>query len=427
MRIIASLLFALCLGGFPPAAHGLEMAWELLPGRARDIGVGADGSVWIIGSASGDGDVFRWNGSGWTAIGGSGVLIAVGPNGEPWVVNSNSDLFHRVNGQWVLVTTSGSVTGVGVGADGTVLATGGNFDTWGNYDRPLFRYTPGGGFTPLYGAGIVIEPDGAEWWLLDTGGNISRWAGASGYLRIEGHAKDISRGPNGTIWIVGNNGGFYRWNGTQFEAATTGQGSKISVAPDGTPWVVGSGKIYRGHPLFLSTQSASAIEGGTLNFQVTLSYPSDRPASVAYQVLQPDNSVAASGTLQFTPGQTNRTVSVATPDDSVFHDPRTYQLQLSNPSGTDLLQTTAQGTVTDNDAEAPVLSALWASDGGFEVLCPSRPGFRYQLQRRAAFAQEASWAAVLTLPGNGNSLRLTDPIHPAIQGFYRVVVSFESP
>ena len=97
MRIITPLLTALILGCLSPMARGVELFWELLPGRAQDIGVGADGSVWIVGSGSDDGDVFRWNGTNWTPIGGSGVLIAVGANGDPWVVNSNSDLFHRVN------------------------------------------------------------------------------------------------------------------------------------------------------------------------------------------------------------------------------------------------------------------------------------------------------------------------------------------
>ena len=154
MKLRTTFRTALLLAALTPAARAIEMYWEPLPGRAKDIAVGADGSVWIVGSGVTNGDVYKWNGSSWVLIGGSGVLIAVGPQGDPWVVNFASDLYHRTNNQWNLVTQSGSATGVGVGADGTVLITGGSSCFCGPVsDQRLFRYQAGTSFTELPGGG----------------------------------------------------------------------------------------------------------------------------------------------------------------------------------------------------------------------------------------------------------------------------------
>lgn len=66
------------------------------PGRGRDIGIGADGSVWIIGTdtpAPGNGGVYRWTGSSWRRVEGHGVAIAVAPDGKPWVVRANGEIW----------------------------------------------------------------------------------------------------------------------------------------------------------------------------------------------------------------------------------------------------------------------------------------------------------------------------------------------
>ena len=71
--------------------------WIKLPGKARDIGIGADGSVWIIGTnpvgVDQDFGVFRWTGSDWIGVDGGGRNIAVGPNGSPWLVNSRRAIY----------------------------------------------------------------------------------------------------------------------------------------------------------------------------------------------------------------------------------------------------------------------------------------------------------------------------------------------
>jgi Peptidase family C25/Tectonin domain len=73
-------------------------AWLKLPGLASDIGLGADGTAWIIGTnrvgEHNDYGVFVWTGTSWKPVDGGGVQIAVGPNGTPWVVNSKNEIFY---------------------------------------------------------------------------------------------------------------------------------------------------------------------------------------------------------------------------------------------------------------------------------------------------------------------------------------------
>jgi hypothetical protein len=65
----------------------------------KDIGVGADGSVWLIGTnpvgAGSDFGVYKWNGTNWDGVDGGRVRIAVGPGGLAWLVNSVGQIFLR--------------------------------------------------------------------------------------------------------------------------------------------------------------------------------------------------------------------------------------------------------------------------------------------------------------------------------------------
>jgi hypothetical protein len=67
------------------------------PGKASDIGVGANGSVWIIGTtpAFGGYGVHRLRNNAWEQIDGAGTNIAVNPYGMPWVTNSATDIYKR--------------------------------------------------------------------------------------------------------------------------------------------------------------------------------------------------------------------------------------------------------------------------------------------------------------------------------------------
>jgi len=54
-------------------------SWQRMPGLAKDIGCGADGSVWVIGTdgTGGGYGIYHWNGANWTRVDGGAVGISV--------------------------------------------------------------------------------------------------------------------------------------------------------------------------------------------------------------------------------------------------------------------------------------------------------------------------------------------------------------
>jgi hypothetical protein len=66
-------------------------AWQRLPGAATDIAVASDGTVWVIGTnrvdASGNG-IYKWTGSAWASISGSGCFIAIGGRSDAPIVTT---------------------------------------------------------------------------------------------------------------------------------------------------------------------------------------------------------------------------------------------------------------------------------------------------------------------------------------------------
>ncbi len=75
--------------------NGLGLPWKQMPGKATDIGIGANGSVFITSnetvSNTGGYSIKKWNGYTWNTLNGiAGVNISVAPNGTPyWVDKSN--------------------------------------------------------------------------------------------------------------------------------------------------------------------------------------------------------------------------------------------------------------------------------------------------------------------------------------------------
>ena len=98
-------------------------AWQVIPGNSRDIGVGADGTVWGVGT---DGRVYR-HGPGapgdWQDMEGiETARIDVDPHGVAWTVQDNGRI-------WRSDGTPGG--GIPVpGAEGQDIGVGGDGSVW---------------------------------------------------------------------------------------------------------------------------------------------------------------------------------------------------------------------------------------------------------------------------------------------------------
>ena len=115
----------------------------------------------------------------------------------------------------------------------------------------------------------------------------------------------------------------------------------------------------------LSIADASATEGQALSFAVTLSRAASSTVTVSYRTSNgtarsSSDYTSASGTLSFAAGETSKTISVRTTDDTLYESSETFTVRLSSASGATISDDSATGTVNDNDA-SPRLSIADAS------------------------------------------------------------------
>lgn len=97
--------------------------WNRVPGVARDIGIGANGAVWVIGAQATQGgfEIFRWNNGNWQKVPGGGVRIDVDIQGNAWVVSDGGDVFRHTGSNWAGVPGV-KARDIGIGGDGSVFA-----------------------------------------------------------------------------------------------------------------------------------------------------------------------------------------------------------------------------------------------------------------------------------------------------------------
>ena len=105
-------------------------------------------------------------------------------------------------------------------------------------------------------------------------------------------------------------------------------------------------------PWAVSVSDASAAEGDSVVFTVSLSATSSQQVTVDYATSDGtatagEDYTATSGTLTFQAGETTKTISVPITDDTEDDGGETFTLTLSNASGADLGDAEATGTIRD--------------------------------------------------------------------------------
>jgi len=96
-------------------------SFKPMPGRARDIAVGADGSVYAVGwnkYKRGFG-LWKYFGEVWNRQSGYGHRIAVDNNGQPWVVTKIGRVFRKTPAGWKLI--KGKLNDIAVGPEGSIV------------------------------------------------------------------------------------------------------------------------------------------------------------------------------------------------------------------------------------------------------------------------------------------------------------------
>ena len=126
----------------------------------------------------------------------------------------------------------------------------------------------------------------------------------------------------------------------------------------------------------LSINNISHAEGNTgttsFTFTVTLSYTATQTVTVAYATSDgtataPSDYTSTSGTLTFSPGITTQTVPVVVKGDTTFEADETFTVTLSSPTNATLSNSSAVGTILNDDPYQPFMVTIPTDDGTGKV------------------------------------------------------------
>ena len=217
--------------------------WTAEPGSANDVGSGG-GQTYVVGTTSTDGGFNVWHfvNGGWSALPGGLVDIAVGPDGNPWGVNSSQEIWHWTGSSWTQLP--GSAYDVAVGPGGHVFVVGTTATTGGctiwEWNGSGWASFPGGAIKVA--AGTNDNP-----WVINNNDSIWSWNGK--WNQEPGSAQDIAA-TTGSVWVIGNLAigdgfGIYYFTGTNW-GQVDGDGVTIAVNSAKLPWVTnGSLQIWQ--------------------------------------------------------------------------------------------------------------------------------------------------------------------------------------
>jgi len=239
--------------------------WVHIKGGAKDIGSGANGKTWVIGTRS---DIYRWDGK-WTKIAGGAERIDVGPSGHGWVVNRSKQIFYHDGRNWQRMP--GAANDIGVGANGKVWVIGTNKEGGG---FGIYRWDIGK-WTKIKGSAERIDVDPAgNAWVVNKKHEIFSYTGKN-WKKMPGLAKDVGIGGDGTVVVIGTDDSPYVWSGSNWKKMI-GKARQVTVDRAGNPWVVNAkGNIYAWDKAAKQVQTGSTVApiknllaNGTFLFQM---------------------------------------------------------------------------------------------------------------------------------------------------------------
>ncbi len=352
-------------------------AWEALSSGVTadllDVWAPARDHAFAVGTG---GTLLEWDGTDWSAVGTGVTADVVGihgwASGEAVAVSNVGDLLRYDGSSWAVEDISGEVTEPtdvwGPSQDFLVVTSADGFvATWDGSVWSSVPVDPGTVLTCVNGrgpndvfvageGGAVFHWDGSAWSDISPSGITADFTGvhttadlafftdASGELAVYGYG----------TW-----GTPVRYLGSGGLAAIHGWGDWVWLAG-------GSGAILRRGTSSIGVFPASAEEGETATFLIRSDDPVDTSTdekivdyeTVAITATEGTDYTAASGTATIG-GGTNHTkswttVEVPTLDDSTDEPAEMFRLELSNPVDGALLESSAVGTITDDDPPAEV-------------------------------------------------------------------------
>jgi hypothetical protein len=229
LPVLIALLIILC--GLSRALAGGCDAQEA-------VAVGANGQLWVLGTykvgGKGDFQPFVWNGKDWGTADRGLVNLAVLPDGAPIGINSQAEIWQRSHGVWTRLP--GAAKRIAVGANGQLWMLGTNHVGPNDY-QPY--YWDGEEWVGIDGAlaDVAVLPNGA---LVGVNSQGQIWQRINNaWVSMPDAAMKIAVGANGRIWILGRNHVGpndyqpYYWDGQKW-VGVDGALIAIAVSPNGS-------------------------------------------------------------------------------------------------------------------------------------------------------------------------------------------------
>jgi hypothetical protein len=183
--------------------------WQDVPGRASDLSIGADGSLWGLAAPdqkmSGGYPLLRWKGNDWERFQGAAIRLTVDPKGMPWVVNDTHQAFRLEQGAYWM-DLPGLCTELSVGADGTVWALGRGKDgspvpivNWDGKKWIALEPPPKPAAAPASGVTVsgVTPPPRAE----RAGPPVTYCRSENTWRKLSGRVQEITIERDGSAWV----------------------------------------------------------------------------------------------------------------------------------------------------------------------------------------------------------------------------------
>ena len=272
-----------------PALFTRLLSWKRVNGQAESLSVGADATVMSIDSTQ---NAWRWKGKeGWTPLPGKFKRIAAGKAGTAWGVDSENRVLRYAAGQWFDSGVRAAEVAVGPQGDVWVITsegTLGRYDVrskiWSDVESPghRARFIAVGNTA---NSGKVEEP-----WIIDANGFVSRrivdrWVTYPGI-----RATSIAVGPEGTVYATTATLELFWFDLKAREwKPATGAARSVAVGPGGTPWMVGQRSELYVSTAFLAQPEAAQPGGTKIPMQsppaiITIAPPA---ASILPQLIKP--------------------------------------------------------------------------------------------------------------------------------------------
>ena len=218
----------------------ISIDWKKISGAATDIAVGSNGDVWVINSKSQlkyrDLKKNKWSAAQTTKS--DIAKVAVGKNSDVWILKKSNEIYRGgVNG-WKKV--KGALIDISAGPKAVWGIGTKNVSKGGN---AIYKWS-GKKWSKQKGAAmqVAVSPAGNAW-VVNSKGKIFSGNGKKWTLK-PGLAKEVAFGADGSVWrldkeVDGNgNHAIYKWDtGKKDWIKAKGAARSIAVAPTGQPWI----------------------------------------------------------------------------------------------------------------------------------------------------------------------------------------------